>query len=141
MPKAADPRPIPFPEVGPVADLSGHAPILRALGDPTQLRIVAVLAAATGPLAMADLVSVLGIKQPRVALHLRGLLDVGAVRCERHGTWAFYRLDRSLLAPLLELVRALGADAHTLDLGEPFGAADGGEHGFRGPIRGPLHRE
>jgi ArsR family transcriptional regulator len=50
-------------------------PLLRALADPTRLRIMRLLAAME--LAVGELAQVLGQSQPRVSRHVKILCDAG----------------------------------------------------------------
>jgi len=63
---------------------------LRAAGEPTRLRIIAVLDACE--LTVSELCRVLGQSQPRVSRHLRLLCDAGLLERHTEGTSAFYRL-------------------------------------------------
>ena len=63
---------------------------LRALGEPSRLRIVAVLR--HGELTVTDLTEVLGQSQPRVSRHLRVLLDAGLITKHREGSWSFFQV-------------------------------------------------
>ena len=67
---------------------------LRAIGEETRLRIVAVLR--HGELTVTDLTEILGQSQPRVSRHLKLLVDAGLVVKHREGTWAFFRLADTL---------------------------------------------
>jgi ubiquinone/menaquinone biosynthesis C-methylase UbiE len=66
---------------------------LKALAEPTRLRIVSLLA--RGEMTVSEIMQVLGQSQPRVSRHLKLLADAGL--CERfpEGGWVFYRLVRS----------------------------------------------
>lgn len=64
---------------------------LRAAGEETRLRIVALLA--EGELSVSDLTDILGQSQPRISRHLKLLAEAGLVRRYREGAWAFFRLD------------------------------------------------
>jgi ubiquinone/menaquinone biosynthesis C-methylase UbiE/DNA-binding HxlR family transcriptional regulator len=68
-------------------------PMLKALAEPTRLRIVALLA--HGEMTVSEIMQVLGQSQPRVSRHLKLLADAGL--CERfpEGGWVFYRLVRT----------------------------------------------
>jgi ubiquinone/menaquinone biosynthesis C-methylase UbiE/predicted DNA-binding transcriptional regulator len=68
-------------------------PMLKALAEPTRLRIVALLA--NGEMTVSEIMQVLGQSQPRVSRHLKLLADAGL--CERfpEGGWVFYRLVRT----------------------------------------------
>ena len=63
--------------------------VLRALADPTRLRIVRLL---TGmELAVGELAQVLGQSQPRVSRHIRILVEAGLAERRREGSWVFLR--------------------------------------------------
>lgn len=63
---------------------------LRAAGEPTRLRILALLA--RGERSVKDLTDILGQSQPRISRHLKLLGDAGLVERHPEGTWAFFRL-------------------------------------------------
>lgn len=72
---------------------------LRAAGEPTRVRILALLARAE--LTVTELTSILRQSQPRVSRHLKLLTDAGLIDRSREGAWVFYRLgDRAAMAPL-----------------------------------------
>ena len=79
---------------------------LKALADPTRLRLLAVLAAhQPRPVCVCDLVEPLGVSQPTVSHHLKVLAGEGFVIRHKRGTWAYFTLaDPSVL----EAVRSLG---------------------------------
>lgn len=62
---------------------------LRALADPTRLRIMRLLAHME--LAVGELAQVLGQSQPRVSRHVRILCDAGLAERRREGGWVFLR--------------------------------------------------
>lgn len=64
--------------------------VLRAAGEPTRLRILALLA--REELAVLELCSVLDQSQPRVSRHLKLLAEAGLVERFPDGAWVFYRL-------------------------------------------------
>lgn len=64
--------------------------VLRAAGEPTRLRILALLA--HEELAVMELGRILGQSQPRVSRHLRLLAEAGLVERFPDGAWVFYRL-------------------------------------------------
>lgn len=63
---------------------------LRASGEPTRLRILALLA--QGELSVSELTRILGQSQPRVSRHLKLLCDAGLITRQPEGTSVFYRL-------------------------------------------------
>ncbi|WP_411289278.1 ArsR/SmtB family transcription factor [Phenylobacterium sp.] len=64
--------------------------VLRAAGEPTRLRILALLA--REELAVLELGRVLDQSQPRVSRHLKLLAEAGLVERFPDGAWVFYRL-------------------------------------------------
>jgi ArsR family transcriptional regulator len=64
------------------------ANLLRALSDPSRLRILNVLSHQC--LCVCDLQTVLGLSQPLVSRHLASLRHAGLVRDRRGGTWVCY---------------------------------------------------
>jgi ubiquinone/menaquinone biosynthesis C-methylase UbiE/DNA-binding transcriptional ArsR family regulator len=67
--------------------------VLRAAGEPTRLRVLALLA--REELAVLELCKVLDQSQPRVSRHLKLLSDAGLVERFPDGAWVFYRLASS----------------------------------------------
>lgn len=63
---------------------------MRAIGEPTRLRIVAALA--HGELSVGELTEVLDQSQPRVSRHLRLLVEAAAVVRHREGNRVFFSL-------------------------------------------------
>jgi ArsR family transcriptional regulator len=81
--------------------------ILRAAGEPTRLRILALVK--REELAVGELTRVLGQSQPRVSRHLKLLTEAGLVERFPDGAWVFYRLigsgpARRLVEDMLDLV-------------------------------------
>ena len=64
-------------------------PLLKALADPTRLRIMRLLAHME--LAVGELAQVLGQSQPRVSRHVRILCDAGLAERRKEGSWVFLR--------------------------------------------------
>ncbi|MFD2237384.1 ArsR/SmtB family transcription factor [Aureimonas populi] len=63
---------------------------LKALAEPTRLRLVALLACSD--LTVTDLVSILGQSQPRISRHLKLLVETGVLTRYQEGAWAYFRL-------------------------------------------------
>ena len=76
-----------------VADSATLVGILRAAGENTRLRLLALLC--EGEHSVKDLTEILGQSQPRVSRHLRLLADAGIVTRNAEGAWAYYRLADS----------------------------------------------
>ncbi|MEQ1496681.1 MAG: metalloregulator ArsR/SmtB family transcription factor [Novosphingobium sp.] len=90
-------------------------PTLRALADPTRLRIMRLLAAME--LAVGELAQVLGQSQPRVSRHIRILCDAGLAERRKEGAWVFLRsaIGLTRAPPLGSRVAALLAEAEQGD--------------------------
>ncbi len=93
---------------GPLAPpdaLADVASVLRTLGDPTRLGILAMLAREGAPLCVCHLEARFALSQSTISHHLRGLRDAQLVTTERRGTWVYYTLDRARV----DAVAGLGA--------------------------------
>lgn len=66
------------------------AATLKALSDPTRLRIVSLLR--HGPMCVCDLMEVLEVPQSKISRHLAFLKNAGWVESERSGRWMHYSL-------------------------------------------------
>jgi ArsR family transcriptional regulator len=84
----------------------------RALGDPTRLRILRLLA--ENSLNVSELVSLIGVGQSSVSHHLTKLKGLGLIREERQGGFSYHSLAITESAQLWPLIRlAKGApDEH-----------------------------
>jgi ubiquinone/menaquinone biosynthesis C-methylase UbiE/DNA-binding transcriptional ArsR family regulator len=76
-----------------VAESGTLVSILRAAGEDTRLRLLALLC--DGEHSVKDLTEILGQSQPRVSRHLKLLADAGLVTRIAEGAWAYYRLADS----------------------------------------------
>src|SRR6516165_8800363 len=83
---------------GQAADL---ARTLKALADPTRLRLVSMVAAHDGGEAcVCELTEPLGLTQPTISHHLKILVDAGIFTRDKRGVWAYYALVLSALEAL-----------------------------------------
>jgi len=92
-------------------------PRLRAIAEPTRLRLLAVLA--RGEFSVSELMEILGQSQPRISRHLRLLDDCGLLERFREQHWMYFRVagdsDGGRLVTLL---------LEQLDAGDPALAGD-----------------
>ena len=95
----------------PARALTRHAPVFAALGDPTRLRLVAVLCAG-GALSTAQLTAATDLTRQAVTKHLQVLADAGLVRDRKSGRERLWRFEAHRLA---EAQRALDAIARQWD--------------------------
>ncbi|RFA18269.1 ArsR/SmtB family transcription factor [Subtercola boreus] len=66
---------------------------LKALADPSRLRLLSLVAAHEGGEAcVCDLTDPLGLSQPTVSHHLKVLVDAGYLSVQKRGTWHYYGL-------------------------------------------------
>jgi SAM-dependent methyltransferase/DNA-binding HxlR family transcriptional regulator len=83
---------------------------LKAAGDETRLRLLALLA--DGERTVKDLTDILGQSQPRVSRHLKLLTESGLVERRPEGSWVYYSLAEAAYAKGLMrgILAALGED-------------------------------
>lgn len=82
------------------------ARLFKALGDPTRVRLLSLIAATPGREAcVCDLIGPVGLSQPTVSHHMKQLVDAGLVTREQRGRWAFYRLVEERLDSLSDALR------------------------------------
>jgi ArsR family transcriptional regulator len=83
------------------------AHIFKALGDPTRVRLVSLIAAHEGAEAcVCDLTEPVGLSQPTVSHHLKLLVEAGLLTREQRGRWSFYRIVDGALDNLAQALRA-----------------------------------
>lgn len=75
------------------ADLATTLDLFKLLGDPTRVRLLALVR--QQELTVAELVRATGLPQPRVSTHLRRLREAGLVVDRREGSSAFYGMPDS----------------------------------------------
>ena len=73
-----------------MAELATLVGVLKAAGEGTRLRLLALLA--DGDHSVKDLTEILKQSQPRVSRHLKLLADAGLVQRNAEGAWAYYGL-------------------------------------------------
>jgi len=69
------------------------ARLFKALGDPTRLEILRLVAAQPGPTCVCDLVERFDLAQPTISHHLKLLREAGLLSQSRLGIWSFYAID------------------------------------------------
>ena len=77
----------------PDAQAEHLASIYKALGDPTRLQILHILAVATEPVCVCDFTAAFELGQPTISHHLAKLREAGMVTSFKRGIWAFYGLN------------------------------------------------
>lgn len=88
------------PDLGPeqAVDL---AVVVKALADPTRLRIVdAIRKAAPEAICQCELLPLFDMSQAGLSKHLKVLITAGVLDSERRGTWMYYYLRPGALKEL-----------------------------------------
>jgi DNA-binding transcriptional ArsR family regulator len=75
-----------------------YASWFRALADPSRVQIVELLARQARPLAVGEIVAVVGLAQSTVSQHLKILTEVRFVLVEPVGTARHYRINERCIA-------------------------------------------
>jgi ArsR family transcriptional regulator len=88
----------------------------RALGDPTRLRCLTLLAA-EGELCVCELTYALKEIQPKISRHLASLRELAIVTDRREGLWIHYQLHAELPAWARETLELVARAQRTV---EPF---------------------
>lgn len=79
------------------------AAIVKALADPTRLRIVDTLRkAAPEAVCQCELKPLFDMSQPALSKHLKVLVGAGIVGAERRGAWAYYYVLPDATEELIE---------------------------------------
>ena len=79
---------------------------LKALSDPTRLRIVQLLYQKHS-LCVCDIISELNQPQPTISRQLNQLKQVGILESERKGTWIWYAISPNLPTWGSKIIQAL----------------------------------
>ena len=87
------------------ADAETLARRLKALAEPTRLRLLSLVAAHSGGEAcVCDLTEPVGLTQPTVSHHLKVLVDAGLLTRDKRGVWAYYALVPGALDTLAAIL-------------------------------------
>jgi ArsR family transcriptional regulator len=83
------------------------ARVFKALGDPTRVLLLSMIAAHDGGEAcVCELTDPVGLSQPTVSHHLKQLVDAGLISREQRGKWAYYRMVEGMLSSVADALRA-----------------------------------
>src|SRR5712692_10141228 len=88
-------------------DAVGQARLLKALADPTRLRILSLLSRYEGEVCVFEIVESFTLEQPTISHHLRILRDAGLVDCRKKGLWAYYYVRREALGRAQNVINGL----------------------------------
>lgn len=84
-----------------------QARLLKALADPTRLRILSLLSRHEGEVCVFEIVESFTLEQPTISHHLRILRDAGLVDCRKKGLWAYYYVRRDALSRAQSVIENL----------------------------------
>lgn len=88
-----------------VQGAAAFADLLKALADPTRLRLMSMIQSHKGGEAcVCELTEPLALTQPTVSHHLKVLVDAGLVEREKRGVWAYYRAVPETLRMIADLI-------------------------------------
>lgn len=77
------------------------AHMFKALGDPTRVKLLSLIAAAPEAEAcICDMTAPVGLSQPTVSHHMKLLVEAGLATREQRGKWAYYRVVPAVLSSL-----------------------------------------
>jgi ArsR family transcriptional regulator len=89
-----------------VATAERLARVFKALGDPTRVRLLSMIAAAEGGEAcICDLTEPVTLSQPTVSHHMKILADAQLITREQRGKWAYYRIVEGTLRAVADAIR------------------------------------
>ncbi|GCF07894.1 ArsR/SmtB family transcription factor [Dictyobacter arantiisoli] len=88
-------------------DAVAQARLLKALADPTRLRILSLLSRHEGEVCVFEIVESFTLEQPTISHHLRILRDAGLVDCRKKGLWAYYYVRRDALNRARDVIDGL----------------------------------
>ena len=77
----------------------------KALGDPTRLQLMSMIASAPGgEICVCDLTPAFAISGTTISHHLKVLREAGLVDAERRASWVYYRPRPGLMRQLATLL-------------------------------------
>src|SRR6266487_4494003 len=84
-----------------------QARLLKALADPTRLRILSLLSRHEGEVCVFEIVESFTLEQPTISHHLRILLNAGLVDYRKRGLYSFYYVDKNKLKAVSTIINGL----------------------------------
>lgn len=88
-------------------DAERAARVFKALGDPTRVRLLSLIAAGEGGEAcICDLTEPVGLSQGTVSHHMKLLAEAGLVTRDQRGKWAYFALNVDVMNAAAEALRS-----------------------------------
>ena len=89
-------------------DVERVARVFKALGDPTRVKLLSLIAEGPGGEAcICDLTAPIGLSQGTVSHHMKLLTDAGLVTREQRGKWAYFALNAGTLDAAADALRSV----------------------------------
>ncbi|HEY7342528.1 MAG TPA: metalloregulator ArsR/SmtB family transcription factor [Ktedonobacterales bacterium] len=82
--------PAPQPSPDHAQRLASLAERLKAIADPTRLRMLELLVQQPAALCVCEITDQFTLHQPTISHHLRLLREAGLIAGEKRGTWSYY---------------------------------------------------
>lgn len=100
------------------AEWLAHA--CKALGDPTRVRLLSLVAShADTEACVCHLTKPVGLSQPTVSHHLKQLVDAGLLTRQQRGRWSHYRVADGAIAAVATILERLAPPAESGPWQEP----------------------
>ena len=87
--------------------INRQARLLKAIADPTRMRIVKILSQHEGDVCVYELVEQFQLSQPTISHHLRILRDAQVIDLRKKGLYAYYYLRRTTLQQAQQAMASL----------------------------------
>lgn len=88
------------------------AQMFKALGDPTRVKLLSMIAAAPEGACVCDMTGPIRLSQPTVSHHMKLLVEAGLITREQRGRWAYYRVVPEVLASLAAAIKPAATDTY-----------------------------
>ncbi|WP_091230230.1 helix-turn-helix transcriptional regulator [Microbacterium sp. 3J1] len=89
-----------------IRDAERASRVFKALGDPTRVRLLSLIAAGeAGEACICNLTDPVGLSQATVSHHMRLLAEAGLVTREQRGRWAYFTLNTETLDAAADALR------------------------------------
>lgn len=89
------------------------ARMFKALGDPTRVKLLSLIATAPdGEACVCDLTAPVNLSQPTVSHHMKQLVEAGLATGEKRGRWTYYRIVPPVLASLSAALDVAGPEVN-----------------------------
>lgn len=88
-------------------DAVSQSRLLKALSDPTRLRLLSLLSQYGGQMTVQEITDCFKLEQPTVSHHIKILREAGLVDCHKKGVWAYYYVRMKALEQARNIIEDL----------------------------------